>query len=91
MTQSSASLRTNVLAAAVVWILLVGSALISGLETTPSMSVALTTGIVCLAALKVVLVISVFMEVHRSPLWLKALCGVWTAVVFSVIFLLNVN
>ena len=68
-----------------VWVVLMLSMLGSWVSLG-SMAVTLATAIViALALLKAMLVVAYYMEVADAPRWLKALCGTWIALVFTIV------
>ena len=73
---------TQQLKLTLVWVVLILSTIGSWVESV-SVSVIVTMLIISLALLKVVLVISYYMEVGRSARWLKLLCGTWVIMVFT--------
>ncbi|MES2153386.1 MAG: cytochrome C oxidase subunit IV family protein [Pseudomonadota bacterium] len=67
------------------WALLVVCTLVSVSDGMRSASPAMLAAVAGLTACKVTLVIFRFMEVERAPLWLRAACLAWIAIIFCMI------
>lgn len=64
----------------IVWVALVLITLVSTLESTQAASIYVLGFIAALTALKVILVMFVYMEVSGAALWLKLACGAWVII-----------
>lgn len=87
MTQS-ADLRRLQLRTVLIWGVLLISTLGAWLWMERMQSATAHKMLVCiigLAAIKVTLIITYYMEINLAPRWLQLLCALWLSVVFSLI------
>ncbi|MFF0496365.1 cytochrome C oxidase subunit IV family protein [Nocardia aobensis] len=71
-----------------VWLALVFLTVAVWLESRLISGYGLMIAIISMTSIKVVLVISSYMEIRNAPIWLKSLCAVWVATVFIGIFVI---
>ncbi|MBA0046866.1 cytochrome C oxidase subunit IV family protein [Mycobacteroides sp. LB1] len=70
------------------WVVLVAASLASAFLSHEHLSGIGIAGVLLLAAFKALLVIGEYIEIRRAPIWLIAVCGLWTTVVSCCLILL---
>ncbi|QCH24193.1 cytochrome C oxidase subunit IV family protein [Mycobacteroides salmoniphilum] len=70
------------------WAVLVAASLASAFLSHDQLSAMGIAGVLMLAAFKALLVMGEYIEIRRAPIWLIAVCGLWTGGVSCCLILL---